>query len=261
MIWVGLPAYNESARITNFLLDLNKSLGEEGHDYTIVVYDDGSTDDTASKVSAIRDKGINVNLIKAEENKGLGYAVSYLILHFTKISSLEDTVIIMDADATHSPGHIRRMLSYIQDNFHLVVASRYTPYSRIVGLKTSRKFLSNIGNLVFKLLFPIKGISDYTCAYRAYAAKILKLAEDIYKNRLVEEYGFTCMAEVLIKLRRLGIIACEVPLVLRYDKKVGSSKMKVRATILQTLKLILRSLFSPKLPRQKLEDLREKYQV
>ena len=257
MIWVGLPAYNEGARIKRLLIEIDKNIGKKEDDYTIIVYDDGSSDDTAARVLAVREQGVKVQLIGGGINRGLGHALKSLILHFSRVSSLEDTVIIMDADVTHSPGHIHRMLSYIQDGFDIVIASRYTPYSRVIGLKIYRQILSYIASLIFKSLFSIKGVFDYTCAYRAYTAKILKLGEEIYKDQLVEETGFACMAEVLIKLRKLGITACEVPLILRYDKKTGPSAMNVSATILGTLRLILRSLFLSHPPAEELHKLKE----
>lgn len=258
MIWVGLPAYNEGEKINILLRDIHKNVERENEKYIIVVYDDGSLDDTASQVLAASDQGINVHLIKGEKNKGLGYALSYLIDYFVNKSSPEDTIIIMDADATHNPAHIYRLLTYIRDGFDIVIASRYTPYSRIKGVTLHRKFFSNVANLMFKFLFPIKGVFDYSCAYRAYTAKILKLAKHIYENKLIEERGFSCMGEFLIKLRKLDIIACEIPLILRYDNKVGSSKMNVTATILETCRLILKSLLLPSWSAQKLKELKEK---
>lgn len=245
MIWVGLPAYNEAGKISELLIDIHKSLKRENVEYIVVVYDDGSSDDTASLVLAVRNQGVNVHLIKGEVNKGLGCALSSLIDYFVNKTSLGDTIVIMDADATHNPGHIHRMLSYIQDSFDVVIASRYTPYSRIRGVSLLRRLISDVASIMFKVLFPIKGVSDYTCGYRAYTARILKSAKHIYGDKLIEEQGFACMAELLLKLRRLGIIACEVPLILRYDNKSGASKMNVTKTTLRTLRLILRLFFNP----------------
>jgi len=261
MIWVGLPAYNEAERIVHLLENIDKSLSRENKDYKIIVYDDGSSDDTVSKVLSVSERGIKAELIKGVENKGLGYALSYLLEHCIDKASLEDVIITMDADATHNPEHIHRMLSYIKDGFDVVIASRYTPYSRIRGLSFCRQVLSNIGNLIFRLLFPIKGVKDYSCAYRAYSAKTLKLAKDIYKAELIKEHGFSCMAELLIKLRQLDIIACEVPLILRYDRKFGSSKMNIPANILKTLKMILKLLFSGKAPFKGLQEHKKRYNL
>lgn len=261
MIRVGLPAYNESHRIKNLLLDIHRSLQRESAEYEIVVYDDGSRDDTVTQALSMREEGVKIHLIEGKENRGLGYALCYLIDHSARISSPEDTIIIMDADATHNPEHIHRMLGYIKDGFDVVIASRYTPYSRMRGLGLKRRFLSNVANFLLRILFPIKGVSDYSCSYRAYTAKILKLAKAVYKERLIEEKGFACMAELLIKLRRLGIIACGIPLILRYDKKAGETKMDVIRTTLSTISLILKSFFLPGLPAKKLEKLREEYNI
>jgi len=261
MIWVGLPAYNETHKIKHLLIDIHRTLTREGKEYKIVVYDDGSTDNTVSEVLSMREKGVNLHLVDGKKNKGLGYALAYLIGYCAEESSLLDTIIIMDADATHNPEHIHRMIGYIKDGFDMVIASRYTPYSRTIGVKLYRKFLSNAANLMMRLLFPVKGSSDYSCAYRAYTAKILKLAKAVYKDRLIEEHGFACMAELLIKLRKLGIIACEVPLILRYDKKAGPTKMNVISNILRTLGMIVKLCFLPKSLYANLDELKEKYSI
>jgi len=261
MIWIGLPAYNEEYRIKGLLCDIDKSLSSNPGGYTVVVYDDGSGDGTISQISAARAGGVKVDLVEGGVNKGLGHALSCLIEHCGRNSSAGDIIIIMDADATHNPEHIHRMIGYIRDGFDVVIASRYTHYSRIRGLSWHRRMMSKCANLIFKILFPIRGVADYSCAYRAYTAQILKLAADVYGRDLIEERGFACMAEFLVKLRRLEIIACEVPLILRYDKKAGASKMNVPATVIRTFKMISKFLFMPAIRSEELEKLKEKYGV
>ncbi len=261
MIWVGLPAYNEARNIRELLMDIHKSLTKINEEYKIIVYDDGSLDNTVSNVLSTAAQGIKVHLIKGVNNKGLGHVLFSLLGYCINVSSLDDVIVIMDADFTHNPRHMHRMLSYIYDGFDIVIASRYTPYSRIRGVKLYRQFLSNMANLLFKLFFPIKGVLDYPCSYRAYTAKILKLAKEVYNDKLIEERGFACMAEFLIKLSRLGIIACEAPLILRYDKKAGPTKMRIFENILNTLRLILKLSFSSRLSRKELNCLKEKYRI
>jgi dolichol-phosphate mannosyltransferase len=88
----------------------------------------------------------------------------------------------------------------------------------------------------------MKGVRDYTCGYRAYRASTIKDAVTRYGDRLIEESGFSCMVELLLKLRRLGIRCYEVPLVLRYDQKGGVSKMRVIRTIRRYLVVMTRNL-------------------
>ena len=88
---------------------------------------------------------------------------------------------------------------------------------------------------------------DYTCGYRAYRAELLKevLRDD---SDFISESGFSAMVDVLLKLRkkRDNLLMTEVPLLLRYDKKLSASKMNVQRTTLQTLSLIWRRLRNQK---------------
>ena len=81
---------------------------------------------------------------------------------------------------------------------------------------------------------------DYTCGFRAYREGVLRQAVAEYGDRFVSETGFSCMADVLLKLRRYPLIVGEAPLILRYDQKGGVSKMRVARTVWQTLRLIAR---------------------
>ena len=80
---------------------------------------------------------------------------------------------------------------------------------------------------------------DFTSGYRAYRAGMLRKAFEIYGRQFVSESGFSCMVDILLKLRSTGAIMTELPLVLRYDYKYGVSKMLVLRTVFDTLKLLV----------------------
>ena len=90
---------------------------------------------------------------------------------------------------------------------------------------------------------PLPGIRDYTCGYRAYKYEPLRETIDFYGDEFVSEQGFSCMVDVLLKMRRFKFAMGEVPLILRYDLKEGESKMPVGNTIVKTLKLFLHRRF------------------
>ena len=92
------------------------------------------------------------------------------------------------------------------------------------------------------IVFPIKGIKDYTCGFRAYNCSILKQAFEFYGEDIIESKTFVCMAEILIKLRKLKIKGAEVPLILRYDRKIGASKMQLKKTIVDYLYIIVKNI-------------------
>jgi dolichol-phosphate mannosyltransferase len=94
--------------------------------------------------------------------------------------------------------------------------------------------------MMFKTIMPIPGVRDYTCGYRAYRTNVLKEAMDYYGDEFVSEAGFSCMADVLLKMRRFKFVFGEVPMLLRYDQKLGGSKMAVANTAIMSLKLLVK---------------------
>ena len=149
------------------------------------------------------------------------------IYSLAKIVADNDIVFTMDADNTHNPDHMIDLKNKIEEGNDVVVASRYCTGGEEKGLKLYRSILSSGASTLLKLCFNCKGIRDYTCGYRAYSGSLLKQAYATYGDDLIKENGFTCMAELLIKVHPLAKGASEVPMVLRYDLKGGASKMKI----------------------------------
>jgi dolichol-phosphate mannosyltransferase len=89
-------------------------------------------------------------------------------------------------------------------------------------------------------VYPIRGAKDYSCGFRAYRVGLLRQAFTRWGDRFISERGFSCMVDILIKLSLLDAIITEVPMILRYDRKPGKSKMNVRKTVTQTLTLLVR---------------------
>ncbi len=243
MVYILLPAYNEERDIGPLLQRISDAMQSLHYDnYKVLVVNDGSKDGTVSVVSA-RQQDMPVELINHEVNKGLGQAMLTGLRRAAELVQDDDVLITMDADNTHDPQLIGAMVGKIRAGASLVIASRYEQGGEEVGLSRLRSFLSRGASTLLKIFFPINGAKDYTCGFRAYQGAALKRAFRAYGDRLVEERGFTCMAEILIKLRSVGVRVAEVPLVLRYDLKSGQSKMKVLRTILRYFVMIARNLF------------------
>jgi dolichol-phosphate mannosyltransferase len=106
-----------------------------------------------------------------------------------------------------------------------------------------RRFLSFMAMILFRIIFPTRNVRDYTCGYRAYNVGIILSAFEHYGDSLISQRGFACMVDILLKLRAIDAIVTEVPLVLRYDRKAGASKMNVVTTIKDTLVLLAKRRF------------------
>jgi len=229
MIYILLPAYNEEKDLPPLLHRVQ--IAFEGIEYHVLLVNDGSKDQTL-EVAREWAKHIPLTMLDHGVNKGLGQAMQTGLLHAVNIAAEGDVVVAMDADNTHDPALTKVMVKMIQDGLDVVIASRYVQGGEEIGLTPLRKVLSRGASFLLRLFFPIQGARDYTCGYRAYRIEILRQAFDQYGNGgLIEERGFTCMAELLIKLSLVGAKINEAPLILRYDLKSGKSKMKFMRTI------------------------------
>lgn len=242
MIIIALPAFNEEDAIKPLLDNLTYIIGEYFPISHIIIVDDGSTDNTVELVKSYQ--SMSIELIEHGHNKGLGEAIKTGLLSAIRIAKDDDIIITMDADNTHNPGLITRMVMCVEEGNDVVIASRYVPGAKTFGLSVYRQLCAFGASLLFQILFPTPGVKDYTCGYRAYRAGKLKQAFQLWGDNFINLSGFSCVVDILLKLREIGSIMAEVPIILRYDLKPGKSKMDVGKTIKETLLLALRQKFS-----------------
>ena len=176
-------------------------------------------------------------------NRGLGETIRDALRLASEVASDDDLIVTMDADNTHPPELIPEMIRHIKQGADVVIASRYRPGARVVGLSRFRRSMSLGARLLFGTVFPIEGVRDYTCGFRMYRPSVLRRAFETYGDRLVSERGFACMAEILLKVSRLRVRCSEVPLVLGYNRKKSVSMMRVGRTVMTTLGLMTRLRF------------------
>lgn len=236
MIVVVLPAFNEAPDIAALLTAIRDRMIEASLEYRVVLVNDGSTDETVDRARSV--EGLDLEILDRSTNLGLAQTIQEGLVRALETSQPEDVIVTMDADNTHSPGLILPMYGKVREGFDLVIASRYRPGARVVGLSTPRRFLSWAGNLLFRALLPIPGVKDYTCGYRAYLCGSLQRVIDELGPRFFTEQGFTCMPDILLKLRGRGLVMGEVPILLRYDRKASASKMNVSGNALASLRLL-----------------------
>lgn len=241
MIHIILPAYNEAENLAPLLRSIREQMSNANlSDYRVTVVDDGSTDGTAALAGTLA-ADLPVEVLQNERNLGLAETLKHGLVHAVERIGDEDIVVTMDADNSHMPGLISRMVQAIREGNDVVIASRYRYGSHVRGLSLGRRVLSRGASVLFRVVLPMDGVRDYTCGYRAYRGALLRRAfRDLGPDRIISERGFSCMVDILLKMRDYDPIITEVPLVLRYDQKLGASKMKVFRTVSDTLKLIAR---------------------
>lgn len=244
-LMVMLPAYNEEENLEVLVHQWQAYKDEIQETFDlylrIVVTNDGSKDRTKEIGEMLQGKFDNFTLVNHEKNKGLGQAVKTGIIYILENYPHSVFTCIMDCDNTHDPRYVLDMLNKQKEtSADVIIASRYQEGSKVKGVSPFRLFTSEGAKYVYSLILRVKEVRDYTCGYRLYNNSLLNQTYLRFGDHLVEERGFTCMAELLYKLYACGGTFSEVPFELRYDLKGGASKMKVIKTAVDSVGLALK---------------------
>lgn len=238
-VYAMLPCYNETENIDPLVrkwLDQKEPLNKLGYLLSVRCIDDKSKDNTKEVIGNLcREFPEDVRLIAHEVNKGLGGALSTAFDAFLAEGKEGDVCVLMDGDNTHDPLYVTGMLEKIASGYDCVIASRYCAKSKTRGVSGIRQFMSWGAKQFYTMILQVANVKDYTCGYRAYTYCLIDRAKEKYGDKLVEKRSFACMMEVLYKLYMVGANFAEVPFELRYDIKLGESKMRVLKTVKESM--------------------------
>lgn len=241
MIVVVLPAYNEAEALPRLLQRIEDVAPSLPEPCRVLVVDDGSADDTARTAETWRGSRVPVTVVRHGNNRGLHGAIDTGLREGLAMCGPDDWVVTMDADDTHPPRLIGDMVALgAKAGADIVIASRFQRKAIWHGRTPDRIVFSYGVSWLFRLAWPMRGVRDYTCGYRAYRASLLRRARERWGDDLVSEPSFACMPDLLWKLHTLGPVIREVPLELHYDRRPGVSKMQVTRTIRRTLMLLVK---------------------
>lgn len=237
---VALPAYNEEAsigKLLNAFQKLAKDRPELG--LFVIVVNDGSSDRTLEIVDSFRNS-LHLDVVNHEKNMGLGAAIKTCLREASSRSLSDDDIIVtMDADNTHLPEYIPFLVEKIRSGYDIAIASRFQSGSREMGVPFIRRLYSRGARFLFSVFIRLPGVRDYTCGYRAYKAGLIRRGLEIFQDRIISRNGFACTDDLLVNLASLTDKIAEIPFILRYDQKIGKSKLPLFSTILETWKLLL----------------------
>ncbi len=233
MIIILLPAYNEEDSLPRLMPKIKTTMEKFEESYKVVVCNDGSSDNTASMLKEFRST-MPLEVIEHRINRGLGESIRDLFERAEQLAGDNDVIVRLDCDDTHEPEFIPNLIAKVRDGYDVVIASRFANGGGQLGVNGYRAFISNAANLFMKVFFPINGLREYSCGFRAFNASKIKEAISFYGNDFVslKGLGFTCTLEKIVKLKIIGCRFGEVPFVLRYDQKLSNSKMVGSVTTL-----------------------------
>ena len=201
-ILVCVPAFNEAENISDIVNRCKKYADE------VIVYDDGSVDDTQQvAVSA------GATVIRSPDNKGYGAAIRSLFQAAREKGA--DIMVTLDSDGQHNPDQIPSLIEPLKQGFDLVLGSRFlrnddkekVPKFRSFGIKTITKLTQAAS---------YRGITDSQSGFRAYNKNALS------KINLYED-GMAVSTEILLRAAEKKLLVAEVPITINYDTKDTST--------------------------------------
>ena len=222
------PTYNEIKNIAKLI----QKILDDNH-YDLLVIDDNSPDGTSEKVKEYQKIYTNLFLEIREGKQGLGTA--YIHGFNWAIQKGYDNVVQMDADLSHNPKDLRRLIKNLESN-DLVIGSRYVQGVSVVNWPIRRWILSYGANIYTKFITGMP-INDGTGGFKAWKVSLLKKI----KLDLIKSQGYSFQIEMNFWAWVLNAKIIEIPIIF-VDRTIGESKMS-RKIMIEAILVVLKLRF------------------
>lgn len=213
---VIIPTYNEKENVSN-IIDAVLSLSER---FDILIIDDGSPDGTAEIVKSKQEVSPQIHLVQRSGKLGLGTA--YIAGFQWALQGNYNYIFEMDADFSHNPHDLLRLLAACEQGADVSVGSRYISGGKVENWPLNRVLMSYFASLYVRLVtfIPVK---DTTGGFVCYSRKALSVI-DLKKIWFV---GYAFQIEMKYAAYKCGMKIVEVPITFK-DRELGVSKMSTK---------------------------------
>lgn len=212
---VVVPAYNEAENLPKLIVEIEKAL--RGWDFKLVIVDDNSPDKSARVAEKLNHVHGNIIVRRRAGKFGLGSAVVEGLKIALAMDDV-DRIVTLDADLSHSPSEIPKLLSAAEKT-DIVQGSRYVENGSTNGWRPTRRLVSRVANWICRFFFGTF-IHEYTSNFRVYSREC---AETIVN--CTSSNGYEWVVEALFVATRHGFAVREVPIAFR-DRDNGKTKLK-----------------------------------
>ena len=215
LLSVVIPARDEAGAIESTVEHLHLELDLNKVPHEIVVVDDGSSDDTWSKLSSMRDKYAELRPVKNDSDNGFGNAI---IKGINKAKG--DSVVIMMADESDDCRDVVRYWNLLNEGWDCVFGSRFIKGGGVIDYPFIKLWLNRTANWIVKLLFRIP-LNDTTNAFKAYRMSTLNGCRPFLSPH------FNLTVELPLKAIVRGYSWTTMPITWR-NRRHGVAKLKIR---------------------------------
>lgn len=214
---VIIPTYNEKENIEN-IINAVTSLPE--HDFDILVIEDGSPDGTAQIVRRIMEGPLKGRVHMIERSGKLGLGTAYITGFKWAVEQNYDYIFEMDADFSHAPADLPRLLSACKDEgYDMSVGSRYITGVNVVNWPMGRVLMSYFASKYVRFVTGLD-IHDTTAGFACYRRQVLKTIDlDAIRFK-----GYAFQIEMKFTTHKCGFRIKEVPVIF-INRELGTSKM------------------------------------
>ncbi len=220
---VVMPTYNEVGNVEAM------ARGVSDHGYRLLFVDDNSPDGTGRIADTIAAGNPLVSVLHRSEKEGLGPA--YTAGYEQAVAMGARITCGMDADFSHNPADLPRLVAAVTDGADLAIGSRYAEGGGVSNWSLTRRMLSRGGNYYARVLLGLDA-RDATAGFRAYNTESLTALEP----ETCDASGYGFLVEMVYRATRSGCDITEVPIVFS-DRTVGDSKMNLSIAF-ETLRLV-----------------------
>jgi dolichol-phosphate mannosyltransferase len=211
-VLVIIPTYQERDNVESIVGRVRASVPQA----EVLVADDASPDGTGEIADRLAAEDDHVHVLHRAGKEGLGAA--YVAGFRWGLERGFDVLVEMDADGSHQPEELPRLLSALEDN-DLVIGSRWVRGGRVENWPKKREALSRGANTYSRLLLGFH-VHDSTGGFRAYRATTLrKIGIDD-----VTSQGYCFQVDLTLRTVRAGLKVAEVPITF-VERTHGASKM------------------------------------
>ena len=222
-VTVAIPTYNERENLSQIV----SAVSSQG--YRVLVVDDSSPDGTGDLAEELADGDPLVSVLHRTVKEGLGPAYAAGFDH--ALEGGAETIVEMDADFSHDPADIPRLVAALDKGADVAIGSRYVPGGATPDWPLHRRLISKGGNLYARVMLGLP-VRDATAGFRAFRAEALRRLP--YRAAEASGYGF--QVEMAWRAHQIGLTIVEVPISFR-DRELGTSKMGT-GIVLEAMKLV-----------------------
>nr|WP_231709377.1 MULTISPECIES: polyprenol monophosphomannose synthase [unclassified Arthrobacter] len=208
-----IPTYNEIESLPITL----KRLRDAVPDSDVLIADDNSPDGTGGYADEAAANDPKVHVLHRKGKEGLGAA--YIAGFRWGLERGYDILVEMDADGSHRPEELPRLLEASKAGADLVIGSRWVTGGSVVNWPFHRKLLSRAGSTYSRFMLGIP-VRDITAGYRAFRRGTLEQLD----LGAVESVGYGFQVDMTFRVARLGLKITEVPITF-VERELGDSKM------------------------------------